>query len=667
MMNITSDDTELHHVCSLGVVELAKITKLQADWAVALRLTQFSITAILIFVFLQTPQSGIVFSMEESPEKTRRVLFRKNLSMGTLYLRTRSEVDYVPFLHPSDPIAALAPIDKSWQKFGQAQGEITVPEGAELKLVVDRFASDDLSLLTQLGPDDIQYLDLTYLGEEEELIHIKHLTGLLGINLQNTWISDVGMAHLSGFSNLSELKIDATYITNGGLAHLSNLSNLKKLSLKDINGVSDAGLQHLAELTSLEALILPYTISDNGLAYLENLTKLKELELQNANITDAELAHLKRLSSLETLDLSGTRISHEGLIHLIPLTKLKTLDLYGTRITINDRGLSHLNKLTALELLILPQPVRPSVQDVSLPPYRTDMPTPRYNLSISVVNGKIYAIGGRSDGDEALSTTEVYDPVTKTWGPFAPMPTPRYSLSASVVAGEIYAIGGTNGSATLPTVEAYDPVTNTWASKASMPTPRQHLSTSVVDGRVYAIGGAKGTSTWGSRTIFSTVEVYDPVADTWTPKASLPTARAMLSASVISRKIYAIGGGRGTNAAFVTTEVYDPDADKWTRAANLSIPRSWFATCTVNGRIYATGGWLVDNAVVKTVEVYDPAQDTWTKMADLQIPRGGHGTCAIDGKIYVIGGANAYSSHALSGGFAPVSTIEVYDPIEETP
>ena len=104
-----------------------------------------------------------------------------------------------------------------------------------------------------------------------------------------------------------------------------------------------------------------------------------------------------------------------------------------------------------------------------------------------------------------------------------------------------------------------------------------------------------------------------------------------------------------------------------TRAANLSIPRSWFATCTIDGKIYAMGGWLVDNAVTKTVEVYDPAQNIWTRMADLQIPRGGHGACAINGGIYVIGGANAYSSHALDGGFAPVSTIEIYGPAAESP
>lgn len=39
---------------------------------------------------------------------------------------------------------------------------------------------------------------------------------------------------------------------------------------------------------------------------------------------------------------------------------------------------------------------------------RADMPTARNWLSTSVVNGKIYAIGGRA-GQTILSTVEVYD------------------------------------------------------------------------------------------------------------------------------------------------------------------------------------------------------------------------------------------------------------------
>jgi hypothetical protein len=57
------------------------------------------------------------------------------------------------------------------------------------------------------------------------------------------------------------------------------------------------------------------------------------------------------------------------------------------------------------------------------------------------------------------------------WAPRTPMPTARTWLTSSVVNGIIYVIGGYNG-AYLSTNEAYDPATNTWTTKASMPTAR---------------------------------------------------------------------------------------------------------------------------------------------------------------------------------------------------
>jgi N-acetylneuraminic acid mutarotase len=74
-----------------------------------------------------------------------------------------------------------------------------------------------------------------------------------------------------------------------------------------------------------------------------------------------------------------------------------------------------------------------------------DMPTARFSLSTSMVNGKIYAIGGDLRGRGAplsTSTVEEYDPATDTWTARADMPTARWGLSASVVNGKIYAIGG---------------------------------------------------------------------------------------------------------------------------------------------------------------------------------------------------------------------------------
>jgi hypothetical protein len=86
------------------------------------------------------------------------------------------------------------------------------------------------------------------------------------------------------------------------------------------------------------------------------------------------------------------------------------------------------------------------------------MPTPRWGLSTSTVNGKIYAVGGTPNGRDGLRNVEVYDPVTDTWTKAPDMPTPRGNLSASTVNGKVYAIGGSQGllRRALATVEMYD-------------------------------------------------------------------------------------------------------------------------------------------------------------------------------------------------------------------
>ena len=84
------------------------------------------------------------------------------------------------------------------------------------------------------------------------------------------------------------------------------------------------------------------------------------------------------------------------------------------------------------------------------------------------------------------------------------MPIVRAYLTSSVVDGKIYCIGGINNSTVLSTVQAYDPVTDTWETKANMPTATYELTSSVVNGKIYCIGG-KSTSSGLNK-----VEVYDP-------------------------------------------------------------------------------------------------------------------------------------------------------------
>lgn len=69
------------------------------------------------------------------------------------------------------------------------------------------------------------------------------------------------------------------------------------------------------------------------------------------------------------------------------------------------------------------------------------------------------------------------------------------------------------------------------------------------------------------------VSSIDTVEDSWTPKASMPTARSGLSAAVLDGKIYAMGGYDSHQELSSSNEMYDPIADNWTKLAPIPTAR----------------------------------------------------------------------------------------------
>jgi len=168
-----------------------------------------------------------------------------------------------------------------------------------------------------------------------------------------------------------------------------------------------------------------------------------------------------------------------------------------------------------------------------------------------------------------------------------------------------------------------------------------------VNGKIYAIGGGLG----GPGPSVSTVEEYDPVTDTWTEKADMPTAREGVSTSVVNGIIYAIGGTPAGNVV----EAYDPATDTWTKKADMPISRVYLSTSAVNGKIYAIGG----SGAPSTVDEYNPATDTWTKVPDMLTARMEFSTSAVNGYIYAIGGVTSFDNTPPFP--AAVSGVEKYD------
>jgi N-acetylneuraminic acid mutarotase len=188
---------------------------------------------------------------------------------------------------------------------------------------------------------------------------------------------------------------------------------------------------------------------------------------------------------------------------------------------------------------------------------RAEMPTARGFHSANVVDGRIYVIGGShasSPHVNRVRTVEVYDPATDTWTQKGDMKPPRGAGFSSVVDGKIYVIGGYGGS---QRVTEYDPSTDTSTTKSEMPTARHALTTSTLDGKIYAIGGyTPGVSGYPG---VVTVEIYDPATDSWTTARDMPTGRFGPRSSVVDGKIYVIGGmPRWIESAYGTVEVYDP-------------------------------------------------------------------------------------------------------------
>jgi subtilisin family serine protease len=218
--------------------------------------------------------------------------------------------------------------------------------------------------------------------------------------------------------------------------------------------------------------------------------------------------------------------------------------------------------------------------------------------------------------------------------------------------GLVYFLGGRGGPAgdqTLGDVISYNPMTNTCLDTGiNMPTPVSNYTISLVnDGIADLLCIFGGRQSDGSQTL--NVQCYNPHANSASVVSNLPVAWAGYTPGaevVVDNKVYIFGGFNQAGPTYVTarTEVYDPVAESFTPLGNLNVARSYIMAASVDGLIYAFGGdtWNGANLVASTkAEVFDPAGGTWndTAVADLPAASG-------EGRAY---GFDSSSSYRLAG------------------
>jgi len=270
----------------------------------------------------------------------------------------------------------------------------------------------------------------------------------------------------------------------------------------------------------------------------------------------------------------------------------------------------------------------------------------RDHEAVLLPTGKVLLTGGYNPGGGTAIkvNSELFNPTTGTWGAATSMNTKRqqFGLVWSPLVGKAIAIGGDEGKSTMSeTVESYDPYLDTWTNKTSMATGRSgHTVTVLSDGKILVTGGYSA-----SNTVLSSVEVYDPVANTWTTKASMSTARHFHKATLMPDGKVLVTGGAGTSASspsyLNSVEVYDPVANTWTSKASFTTARyRHISILMADGKILLAGGQTGSGTYTNTAYVYDPVANTWTAVGNLTVARGYSSASLLPttGRILVVGG-----------------------------
>jgi hypothetical protein len=272
--------------------------------------------------------------------------------------------------------------------------------------------------------------------------------------------------------------------------------------------------------------------------------------------------------------------------------------------------------------------------------------------SAAVIGNRIYAVGGCADQfagsryiPSALKTVEMYDAATGRWIRKTDLGTARFAFGLAAIGGTLYALGGTSYTQDILTVESYDTAANSWRIVDTMPAVRQGFATCVLNGSIYCFGGFS-QDTLGSY-ISNAIDVYDPVAGTWTARDTMLVPRSYHQVVACGGKVYIIGGlggsrSQGDAQALASVEIYDPVTGRKTPAASLRQQRLNFSAALINGGIVVAGGFLSQesNLVLGTVEAFDTTSGLWQARQPMPSPCQAAAGCARDNVLYVIGGAS---------------------------
>ena len=234
------------------------------------------------------------------------------------------------------------------------------------------------------------------------------------------------------------------------------------------------------------------------------------------------------------------------------------------------------------------------VYDVDADTWNTGptLPAPRGSGGLFRLGRNLHFVGGVDvDRDTDRDDHWILDlDAPSVWTIGAPLPVARNHFGTIAVGGRGYVIGGQfrhdSGPQDVALVHAFDPVTG-WSQVADLPFPRSHFEpgTFALNGG-FAIAGGRA-NTIGLAAV-PDLTSYDPIANSWTARAPLPTPLLAPVVQLSGTEIVLHGGGPTAS---------QPTDDVLLRPANSSFPSHARANCG-GGAFQLTESWCPDFGAV---------------------------------------------------------------------
>ncbi|WP_265990643.1 putative Ig domain-containing protein [Larkinella insperata] len=236
---------------------------------------------------------------------------------------------------------------------------------------------------------------------------------------------------------------------------------------------------------------------------------------------------------------------------------------------------------------------------------------------------------------------------TGSWRAVTPRtgkPTARLENGYVQAGDRFYLIGGRG----IKPVQVYDPVARSWTNAAAPPIDMHHFQAVTLEGLVYVAGALTGT--YPAEPSVPRIYIYDPKGNKWLEGPEIPSARRRGSAAlaVYDNKLYLVGGNtKGHNNGYVAWfDEYNPATNTWRTLPDAPHSRDHFQAVIMGDKLYAAGGRRTSANTGQTfmltvpeVDVYDFKSGQWTTLSEpIPTPRAGAAAVVLNNELVVIGG-----------------------------